>query len=167
MIRKIIALFLVVACVGGVIAACGDIASDITANVLEAAKEELENQIKEKIEEYKVTVVETKTAFGIINDAGAEHQFYFALLIQTDSEDSASGCANAVGKLFGVSGYAAQTGSEVTSEYLTKQSITYDHDNFEDGNYYTVYVYVEDITKVVDLSAIKDKISNAAASIGK
>lgn len=163
MIRKLIALILVAACVAGVAAGCGEIASDITANVLEAAKAELENQVKAKIEEYKVTVVETKTAVGNINDADAEHQFFFALLIQTDSEDSAAACADAVGKLFGTSGYMAQSDKAVNSEYLTKQFLTYNTTDYKEGNYYTVYVYVEDITKVVDIQALKDQL----ASIGK
>lgn len=163
MIRKMIALILVAACLAGIAAGCGEIASDITANVLEAAKAELENQVKTKIQEYKVTVVETKTAVGDINDAEAQHQFFFALLIQTDSEDSASACADAVGKLFGTSGYMAQTDAFISSEYLTKQFLTYGNTDYSQGNYYTVYVYVEDITKVVDIQALKDQV----ASIGK
>ena len=165
--KKIIAFILVLACIGGLATACGEIASDITANVMEAAKKELETQVKEKVEEYKVTVVEMKTAFGDINDVDAEYQFYCAMLIKTDSEDSASTCAGALGKVFGKAGYEKQTDSKVESQYLTKQSITYSHSDFEGGNFYTVYVYVEDITKVVDMEAIKDKISDVAASIGK
>ena len=165
--KKIIALILVLACIGGVATACSEIASDITANVLEAAKKELETQVKEKVEEYKVTVVEMKSAFGDINDADAKNQFFCALLIRTESETSASTCADALKKVFGKAGYMMQVDSKVESEHLTKQTITYSHSDYEGGNYYTVYVYVEDITKVVDMEAIKDKISDVAASIGK
>ena len=165
--RKLIAFLLVIACVAGIISACSEIASDITANVLDAAKKELETQIKEKVEEYKVTVVETKTAFGDINDVDAEYQFYCAFVICTESETSASTCADALGKVFGKAGYMVQTGSKVESQYLTKQTITYDNTDFEGGNYYTIYVYVEDITAVVDINAIKDKISEVAGSLGK
>lgn len=161
MIRKIISLVLIFACLSGLAAGCGEVASDITANVLEAARAELENQVKAKIEEYKVTVVETKTAVGDINEDDAEHQFFFALLIQTDAEDSASGCATAISKLFGKSGYMVQKDNFVSSEHLTKQFLTYKHSDYSEGNYYTVYVYVEDITKVVDMEAIKDKIASA------
>lgn len=163
MIRKIIAIALIFACLSGLAVGCGEVASDITASVLEAARAELEAQVKAKIEEYKVTVVETKTAVGDINDSDAEYQFFFALLIQTDAEDSAAGCAAAVGKLFGEAGYMAQKDNFVSSEHLTKQFLTYKNSDYTAGNYYTVYVYVEDITKVVDMEAIKDKV----ASLGK
>jgi hypothetical protein len=165
--KKIIAFLLILACVGGLATACGEIASDITSSVLEAAKKELETQVKEKVAEYKVAVVEMKTAFGDINESSAENQFYCAVLIKTDSEESASTCSGALGKVFGKSGFEKQTSNKVESEFLTKQTITYNHADYEGGNYYTVYVYVEDITKVVDMEAIKDKLSDVAASIGK
>ncbi len=151
MIRKIVAFVLMLACLMGCFAGCGDAVSDITDSVLSAAKTELENQVKAKIQEYKVEVVETKTVFGQLNDEG-KHQFYCAILIKTNAESSAEDCANGVGKLFGTSGYVKQTGSQVESEYLVKKTVTYNQTDFSEDNYYTVYVYVADMTKVIDFS---------------
>lgn len=153
MIRKIIAFVLTLACVACCFAGCGEAMGDIAGNVLSAAKEELESQIKAKIEEYKVEVVETKTAVGQLNDEG-EYQFYCAILVKTNSESSAEDCANGLDKLFGTTGYMKQTGSSVESEHLVKKFITYDHTDFSGDNYYTVYVYVADVTKVIDLSKL-------------
>lgn len=151
--RKVIAFVLMLACLACCFAGCGEAVSDVADSVLSAAKTELENQIKAKIEEYKVTVVETKTAIGQLSDTG-KYQFYCAILVQTNSESAADDCAKGVGKLFGTSGYMKQTGSEVKSDLLVKKSITYKQTDFSEDNYYTVYVYVEDMTKIIDLSGL-------------
>ena len=164
MFRKLTAIFLVLVCCASVFAGC-DAVSDITDNVLSAAKDELVKQIKAKVEEYKVTVVETKSTVGTLNDDGGKYQFYCAILVQTNAESSASDCAAAMGKLFGESGYTAQTGTAVESEHLVHKTITYSHADYSEGNYYTVYVYVADISKVIDLNAIKDSIANAVDNI--
>lgn len=150
MIRKMIAVLLAISCAVGLFAGCGAI-GDVADEVLAAAKTELEKQIKAKVEEYKVEVVETKTAVGKINDDG-KYQFYCAMLVKTNAESSAEDCAKAVGKLFGESGYVKQSGSDVVSDKLVHKTITYEHDDFEEGNYYTIYVYVEDVTKVIDMN---------------
>ncbi len=150
--RRIIAFTLMIACLLGCFAGCGGAVSEVADSVLEAAKAELENQIKAKIEEYKVTVVETKTAFGDLS--GGKYQFYCAILVQTNAESSAADCAEGLGKLFPNAGFVKQTGSQVESEQLVNKTITYGQTDFSADNYYTVYVYVEDITKVVDLSKL-------------
>ena len=43
---------------------CGEVVSDIAGNVADAAAKELEAQIKKTVEEYKVEVVEIKSAIG-------------------------------------------------------------------------------------------------------
>jgi hypothetical protein len=123
--------------------------SEIADNVLEAAREELLEQIQAKVEEYKVNIIETKTAVGKLNDQGGQYQFFCALLIQTNAESSAKDCAEAVAALTGKASYMPQTGSQVVSEYLVHKTITYDQTDFSAGNYYTVYVYVEDLVNVV------------------
>ncbi len=143
---------------------CGDAMADVADNVLAAAKEELVKQIKEKVEAYKVVVKDTKAAVGTLNDDGGKYQFYCAILVQTNTESSAQDCANALQKVFGESGCVAQTGSKVESEHLVHKSLEYKVTDYSEGNYYTVYVYVADITKVVDLNAIKDAISNAVST---
>lgn len=164
MLRKIIAFVLTAACVCCLFAGCGGVVTDVADNVLAAAKEELVSQIKEKVQQYKVTAVETKAAVGTLNDDGGKYQFYCAILVQTNAESSAADCAKAL-KGLGESGYMAQTGSHVDSEHLVHKTITYDRTDFSEGNYYTVYVYIADITKVVDLSAIRDAIQNAVDNV--
>lgn len=154
--RKMIAFILALAFIVCCFAGCGEAVSEVADSVLSAAKAELENQIKTKIEEYKVTVVETKTAVGKLNGDG-KYQFYCAILIQTNTESSAADCADGLGKVFGTTGYMKQTGSQVESEYLVNKTITYKQTDFSEDNYYTVYVYTEDLTKIVDLSSLTDK----------
>ena len=162
--KRIICLLLAAVCALGLLAGCNEVVSDIADNVLAAAKDELINQIKEKVEQYKVTVKETKAAVGTLNDEGGKHQFYCAILVQTNEESSAKDCADALGKVFGESGYMAQADSKVESDHLVHKTISYNTTDYSAGNYYTVYVYVSDITKIVDMNAIQDAISGA---IGK
>ena len=153
MIRKITALVLTVACLLCCFAGCSGTLTEIKDSVLAAAKTELENQIKAKIAENKVEVLETKTAFGKLNDDG-KYQFFCAMLIQTNSEENASDCARTLGGLFGETSYQPQTGSAVEHEYLVYKTVTYSRTDFSEGNYYTIYVYVEDMTQVVDVSKL-------------
>ena len=155
MIRKIILIIIILAVIGTVtgIVSC-DKVKKISDSVLSAAKTELEKQIRETMAENKVDIVETKTVFGKLNDAG-EYQFFCALLIQTNSEEAAAKCANTASGLFGEASYMAQTDSSVEHEYLTHKTVTYDHTDFSGGNYYTVYVYAEDMTQIIDLSKLK------------
>ena len=162
--KRIFCLLLAAVCSLSLLAGCGDVVSDVADNVLSAAKDELMTQIQEKVEQYKVTVKETKAAVGTLNDEGGKYQFFCAILVQTNEESSAEDCANALGTVFGRGGYMAQADSKVESEHLVHKAITYNTTDFSAGNYYTVYVYVADITKIVDLSAIQDAISGA---IGK
>ena len=159
--KRTVSLILAVICVLGLLAGCDGVVADVADNVLSAAKDELMAQIQEKVEQYKVTVKEMKAAVGTINDEGGKYQFYCAILVQTNEESSAADCANALGVVFGQSGYMAQAGSDVESDKLVHKTLAYNHGDFSEGNYYTVYVYVPDITKIVDLQAIQDAITGA------
>ena len=145
--RRIVCFLLAILCALSLFAGCSEVA-DIAGNVVTAAKEELENQIRAKIEEYKVEIVETKSVFGKLNDDGGKYQFYYAIVVQTNTGSVAQDCAAAVGKIAGRAGCIAQTGSAVESSDLVHKSISYDHTDFSEGNYYTVYVYVADLTKI-------------------
>lgn len=138
-----------------------DTVTDIAGGVLSAAREELGNQIQEKLEEYKVEVVETKTTAGKLNDDGGELQFYCAALIRTNSEESAKDCAEALKKLFGESGYALQTAKTVENKHLVHKTLSYSHEDYSEGNLYTVYVYSADVSKIIDLEAVAEKLKEA------
>ena len=150
MIRKVVSLILVAVLLCGAFAGCG-LVEEIADSVVAAAKQELENQIKAKLEEQKVDAVEMKTAFGKLNDEGGEYQFFGAVLVKTDSQMLPQAAADALAKLFTDAGLVAQTGSKVENAHLIHKDITYDHSDFSDGTYYTIYVYTS-----LSLEALKD-----------
>ena len=138
--RRIISLLLAVCmllCVSG----CA-VVGDIAGNVADAAAKELENQLKATLEKHKVEVVEVKTAFGNLNsNDDMALQFFGAALIQSDSDTAAENCAKALDAVFEEAGFMTQTGSAIEVKYLVHKTLSYDHTDFSEGNYYTVYVY--------------------------
>lgn len=149
MFRKWMAMLLVLCCLMGTLAGCVSV-GEIADSVVSAAKAELEKQIQDKIQEYKVSVVEMKTAFGKL-DGNGSYQFFCAVLVQSNSENSVSDCAKGMEKIAGVTGYMKQTTATVDSDHLQNKTVTYAHSDFSEDNYYTVYMYVADVTKIVDL----------------
>lgn len=145
---RMLALILALSCLLCALTGCATVL-EVTGEVVNAAKEELENQIREKLGEYKVTPMEFKSAFGKLNDDGGKYQCFYAVLVQTDTESHVINCAQTLGKAFSDSGYMLQTASAVESKYLVHKTVTYDHADFTAGNYYTIFVYVDDLLKVV------------------
>lgn len=145
---RMIALLLALSCLFCALPGCATV-MEVTGEVVNAAKEELENQIREKLGEYKVTPVELKSAFGTLNDDGGKYQCFYAILVQTDTQSHVTKCVETLGKAFSDSGYSVQTDSAVESEYLVHKTVTYDHTDFSAGNYYTIYVYVADLLQIV------------------
>ena len=158
MLRKILCLILALSCISCVLGGCETV-SNIAGNVLEAAGKELANQISATLEEYKVEVIEVKPLVGKLNDEGGEKQFFCAALVKTNSESSAQDCANALKKVFGEAGYAAQSQNAVENGHLVHKSIVYKHSDYSDGTYYTVYVYNGDLGKIIDLDSLKQKLA--------
>lgn len=145
MTRKSICFILTVALLLGVLSGCSVIGK-IFGNVAEAAKEELEKQVKEVMESYKVEVVEIKTAFGKLNgDDDRAMQFFYAALIRSDSEESVKKCLDAIKPLFEDAGYKAQTGKEVESDYLVHKTISFNTE-IDGSGYYLVYAYNSSLT---------------------
>ena len=59
------------------ITGCSDVVGEIAGNVADAAVKELEKQVKATLEEYKVEVVEIKSAVGkLSNVSDSELQFF-------------------------------------------------------------------------------------------
>lgn len=150
MIRKVVSLVLAALLLCGIFAGCNAV-NEIADSVVNAAKAELENQIKGKLEEYKVDAVELKTAFGKLNDEGGKYQFFCAVLVKSDSEALPKAAADALVKLFPSAGLVSQNGSKVENAHLVHKDITYNHSDFSSGNYYTIYVYTS-----LSLDALKD-----------
>ena len=140
MVRKIIFFVLTVALLLGVLSGCSVIGK-VFGNVAEAAKEELEKQVQEVMESYKVDVVQIKTAFGKLNgEDDRAVQFFYAALIRSDSEESVKKCLDAIKPLFEDAGYQKQTGKKVESDYLVHKSITFDTE-IDGSGYYLIYAY--------------------------
>ena len=136
--RRFIAILLVAVTV--MLVGCSGV-GDIAASVADAAKQELENQVKTIIEKNKVELVEMKTAFGELNDEGGKTQFFCAALIKCESEKMVEECVKAMDVAFKEAGMAVQTGSKVENEHLVYKEITFDHADFSEGTYYVVYGY--------------------------
>lgn len=150
--KKIFALILAFLIVCN-LAGCSEVAGDIAGNVAEAAKKELENQIRITFEKYKVDIIEMKTAVGKLNGESGNNQFFCAVLIQSDSDAIPQSVADTLGKVFSDAGVTGQGGdSSVKSDYLEHKSITYKFGSFYDGNqYYTVWCYMDRLPSLEDL----------------
>lgn len=145
--RKFFSLLLSALLLMGVFTGCGEVVSDIAGNVAQAAREELENQIKLNLEKHKVDVIELKTATGKLNDEGGERQFYCAALVRSDSDAVPNAVASAMDKLFEEAAVGVQTESRISSPHLVHKELRFDFDGFDDGStYYIIYFYSSDMS---------------------
>lgn len=121
---------------------CSETVGEIAGNVADAAMEELENQVKAKLEEYKVDVVEIKTAVGKLNGSEGKSQFFCGVLVKAGSASGPESCAAALAKIFEDAGSTLQTGTKIESTYLEHKDLSFKGSNFEDGEtYYLIYAY--------------------------
>ena len=142
--RKFFAVMLCLLLVMSLFAGCSETASEIAGNVANAAMKELENQIKQVLEENKLEVVELKTAFGALNGSG-ENQFFCAALVKSDATAIPQATADTLKKVYTDAGLLPQNGSTIESGYLQHKTISFKHSDFSDGSYYVVFVYHEDL----------------------
>ena len=138
--RKVLSLILVLALLCGALCGC-DAVGEIAGGVAEAAKAELEKQIKETLGKYKVEIVELKTAVGKLNDDSKSLQFFCAALVKAESDALAKASLSALNRVFEQTGIMPQTGNRVESPYLVHKEVVFDHEDFSDGTYYTIYAY--------------------------
>lgn len=146
MIRKMISVILIFVLAAVFFAGCGETVNEIAANVADAAKAELEEQIKAAIEKNKVEVIEMKTLYGKLNDDGSESQFFCAALVKSGSANLPQAAADAVGKLVTEAGVLSQSGSKVESGLLVHKDMVFDHSDFSSGDYYVIFAYHKDLS---------------------
>ena len=147
------------------LAGCGEVAGDIAGNVLEAAKKELENQVKATFEKYKVDVIELKTSVGKLNGASGNNQFFCAALVESDSDAIPQSVADNLSKLFHDAGICVQKGSRVDHPYLEHKEITYKYSDFDESKtYYTVWCYTDKLPGLEDLKNLVP--SESVAGVG-
>ena len=162
--KKYLCLFLALVLALSTLAGCGGVAGEIAGNVAEAARKELEIQIKLTFEKYKVDIIEMKTAAGKLNGDTGDNQFFCAVLVESDSEAVPQSVADTLSKLFHDAGIVPQSGSKVESQYLEHKELTYRFDAFSDTDtYYTVYFYTDRIPTLEDLQKLIATIATEVA----
>ncbi len=140
--KRTLSLFLALILLLAALSGCGETVGEIAGNVAEAAKAELEKQVKNLLEEYKIDVIELKTTAGELNGSDGKLQFFCGVLVQANSESVLQGCADALGKVFEDAGVELQTGSQIESPYLEHKELSFKHTDFSDGkSYYLIYAY--------------------------
>ena len=138
---------------------CG-VAGEIAGNVAEAAKKELENQVKATFEKYKIEILDMKTAVGKLSGTGGDVQFFCAALVQSDSDAIPQSAADTLSKLFHDAGINIQTGAEIENPYLEHKELSFKYDSFGDGKtYYTVWCYTDKLPSLEDLKEIKNALT--------
>ena len=139
---------------------CGEVAGEIAGNVADAAKKELENQIRKTFETYKIEILDMKTAVGKLNGEGSDIQFFCTVLVESDSPAIPQSAADTLGKIFHDAGIQVQTGTEIENTYLQHKTLSFKYDSFGDGKtYYAVWFYTDKLPSVEDLKQIADSLS--------
>ena len=134
---------------------CNETAGKIADSVMDAAMAELKNQVKLLLEQNKLEVVEIKTAFGKLNDDGGKYQFFIGALVQSNATAVPQASADAMAKLFTEAGLNQQTGSGLENSHLIHKSITFNHADYSEGNYYVIWGYAADLSiELPDLSSL-------------
>ena len=127
---------------------CRGVVGDIAGNVADAALKELEVQIRKTVEEYKVDVVEVKSAVGRLNnESDSRVQFFCGVLVRSNSDALPNGAAGAVEGLFERCGIQKQTTGKIENENLTNTTISFKHTDFSSDDYYMIWVYSPSLTK--------------------
>lgn len=143
--RRLLALFLAALMMLS-LCGCGGTAGQIADSVMDAAMKELKNQVTALLEKNKLEVVELKTTFGQLNDAGSDYQFFIAALVRSNSTAVPQSTADTMAKLFTDAGLTAQSASRLENGYLVHKDITFKHTDYSAGNYYVIWGYAGDLT---------------------
>jgi outer membrane murein-binding lipoprotein Lpp len=146
--KKFISLLLAAVLCVTVFAGCSETTNKIASSVAEAARKELEVQVKAALEENKLEVIEIKTAFGKLNDT-ADNQYFIAALVRTEKTDLIEASLKGLDMVFTDTGCIPETDSKIDCEHLIHKDLSYQREDFTDGTYFTVYAYYDDITKFV------------------
>ena len=135
-------------------AGCGEVAGDIAGNVVDAAKKELENQIKQTFETYKMDILDMKSAVGQLNGDGKDIQFFCAVLVQSDSDAIPQSAADTLSKLFHDAGIQLQSGAKIENSYLQHKDLSFKQEG--DGKtHYAVWFYTDKLPTLEDLKDLK------------
>ena len=137
---------------------CGEVMGEIAGNVADAAAKELEAQIKKTIEEYKVEVIEIKSAVGKLDDkVDSSQQFYCGVLIRSNSDVIPQSIASTLGSIFEEAGCHPWHKSEIDNDHLVNKKLAFKQTDFSTGDHYLIWGYTSSLTqKLTDaLNAIE------------
>ena len=155
--KSVICLLL---CLCMILAGCGEVAGEIAGNVADAAKKELENQIKTTFETYKIEILDMKTAAGKLSGESGDIQFFCAVLVQSESDAVPTAIAENLSKMFHDAGITVQTESVISNDYLEHKELSFKFDSFGDGKaYYCVWCYTDKLPSLDDLKEITSNLS--------
>ena len=143
--KFIIRTLVLVLIVSLVLSSCGKV-GQIADSVIDAAVNELKNQVKQILEENKLNVVEIKTAFGKLNDDGSKYQFFIAALVKSNATGIPNAAAEGMDKIFTEAGLNEQTAPNLENAHLVHKDITFKHTDYTDGEYYVIWGYMGDLT---------------------
>jgi len=105
-------------------------------------------QIKATVEEYKVSIVEIKSAIGKLNnDSDSDLQFFCGVLVRSNSDALPQSICDTLDGLFERSGMKKQSSSRIASELLTNKAISFKHTDFSSDDYYLLWVYSPSLTQ--------------------
>ena len=143
---------------------CGGVVGEIAGNVADAAAKELEVQIQKTIEEYKVDVIELKSAVGKLdNNVDSSQQFFCGVLVRSNSDVIPQSIASTLGGIFEEAGCHAHLKSEIDNDHLVNKKLTFKHTDFSTGDYYLIWGYTSSLTqkltdalKEIELPTIPD-----------
>ena len=144
---KVTALMLVLSILL-VLSGCGEVVGEIAGNVADAAARELETQIRKTIEEYKVEVIEIKSAVGKLDDSSdSSQQFYCGVLVRSNSDVLPQSAAVTLGKIFEEAGCHRWAKSEIDNDHLVNKKLAFNHTDFSSGDYYLIWGYTSSLTQ--------------------
>ena len=140
------------------LAGCSEVAGEIAGNVADAAKKELENQIRQTFETYKIDILDMKSAVGKLNDANGDLQFFCAVLVQSESPAIPQSAADTLAKLFHDAGIQVQSGARIDNDYLQNKELSFKLEG-DGSTHYTVWFYTDKLPTLEDLKGLKDALS--------
>ena len=162
--KRMICAILALVMMLGLLSGCGEVAGEIAGNVAEAAKTELEKQVKAAFEKHKMSVLELKSSLGKLNGDEGELQFFCAVLVQSDTDLMPNSVADSLKLMFTDTGVKVQESNTIESEYLEHKELSFKYDKFEEGKtYYMVYCYSDQIPSLEDIQQMAKAVLEAAA----
>ena len=100
------------------------------------------------MEEYKVEVVEIKSAIGKLDNAvDSDQQFFCGVLVRSNSDAIPQSIAATLGSIFDEAGCQPWHKSEIDNDHLVNKKISFKHTDFDSGDHYLIWGYTSSLTQ--------------------